>query len=97
MDPESLLVERLLDRSLLQPGEAGEVACAEVVRAYREALSNLTVTPRQFDSVRAQWRLLFTFCRARHVASGLAGWQLAGDRLFALGDMIDDPHARSQE
>jgi hypothetical protein len=53
MDPESLLVERLLDRSLLQPGEAGEVACAEVVRAYREALSNLTVTPRQFDSVRA--------------------------------------------
>jgi len=96
MDPESLLVERLLDQSLLQPGEAGEGACAEVVRAYREALSNLTVTPRQFDSVRAQWRLLSTFCRARHVASGLAGWQLAGDRLFALGDRIDDAHARSQ-
>ena len=88
MDPESLLVERLLDRSLLDPGCVGQAAAEELARAYCETMSNLTVKPRELDSVVAQFGLLETFCRARHIGSGGGGWQLAAERLNVLADTI---------
>lgn len=88
MDPESLLVERLLDRSLLDPGSVGQAAAEELARAYCETMSNLTVKPRELDSVVAQFGLLETFCRARHLGSSGVGWQLAAERLNVLADTI---------
>jgi hypothetical protein len=54
MVPEALLIERLLDGGLMQTGDTGEQASAEVARAYHDTLANLTVKPREFDSVVAQ-------------------------------------------
>jgi hypothetical protein len=55
MVPEARLVEMLLDGELGRPDAP---ALAEVSRAYAQALSNLTVKPRQIDSVMARLRTL---------------------------------------
>lgn len=88
MAPEALLVEHLLDGGLLLAGDAGQRVFDQLLRAYRETLSGLTVKPRQLDSVVAQICLLSRFCDARQVAAGEGGWQLAADRLIALAERI---------
>lgn len=88
MDAESLLVEHLLDRSLHEDGSAGQAAVDELLRAYRETLSNLTVKPSEFDSVLTQLRLLATFCRVRSLSTTVRGWQLASERLTVIADAI---------
>ncbi|WP_310459840.1 CHAT domain-containing protein [Sphaerotilus sp.] len=55
MVPEARLVEVLLDGDLGRPDAP---ALAEVRQAYAQALSNLTVKPRQIDSVMARLRTL---------------------------------------
>jgi hypothetical protein len=55
MVPEARLVEVLLDGELGRPDPA---ALAEVSQAYAQALSSLTVKPRQIDSVMARLRTL---------------------------------------
>lgn len=84
MQPEALLVERLLDGSLGQLGDAGKVALNEVLQAYREALSNLTATPTELDSMVSQMNLMATFCDALYVAGGDEAWQRVADALLEL-------------
>lgn len=55
MVPEARLVEVMLDGELGRPDPA---ALAEVSQAYAQALSSLTVKPRQIDSVMARLRTL---------------------------------------
>jgi hypothetical protein len=81
MAPESLLVEHLLDGTLLQADEAGEQAFSAIARAYDETLSNLTVKPLELDSVVTQLRLLSRFCNACALARDETGWTLAATRL----------------
>ena len=88
MAPEAMLVESLLNRLLLEEGEAGELAFEQVARGYDEALSQLTLKPRELDSVVAQFCLLSRFCEARDVATGAPGWRLAADRLVSLAEHI---------
>ena len=88
MQPEAVLVERLLDRSLAEPGDAGKAALNEVVQAYSEALSNLTATPTELDSVVSQMNLIATFCDALYVADGHAAWQRVANGLLDLVQRI---------
>lgn len=89
MAAEALLVERLLDGALMQAGEGGEGAIEEVACAYRETLSNLTVKPRELDSVVTQICLLARFCNAQQLMTTADhGWQRAADRLLAVAERI---------
>ena len=97
MVPEALLVERLLDGALMQPGDAGELAFEEVAGAYRHALSSLGVKEKQLDSLLAQLRLLSTVCDARQASGEAAGWRLAADRLIALGEQIRPGEGRRDD
>jgi hypothetical protein len=91
-EPESLLVEHLLDARLMQSGAVGQLAFDEVTRAYQETLSSLCLKPKQLDSVLAQICLLSRFCDARSLGGdhglGDGGWQLAADRLIALAERL---------
>ena len=60
MQPEALFVEGLLDRSIGAEGDVGEAAWHEVTRAYLQALSNITVKPKDMDSVVSQMVRLAT-------------------------------------
>jgi len=71
MQPEALLVERLLDGRLAEAGEAGDGALAELQRAYDESLTNVVMKPAQIDSMASQMALLARFARA--LALGEAG------------------------
>ena len=51
MLPESLLVERMLDGTLAQPGRAGQAELEALQRTYSECLSGTVLTPAQLDSV----------------------------------------------
>jgi hypothetical protein len=84
MQPEALLVECLLDGSLAQSGDAGQAALKHVIQAYSEALSNLTATPRELDSVVSQMNLLATFCDALYVADGEKAWLRVAEALLEL-------------
>jgi len=55
MVPEARLVEVLLDGALGQPAPP---VLGDLRRTYQEALSNLTVKPRQIDAVMARLRML---------------------------------------
>jgi hypothetical protein len=64
MQAEAVLVERLLDEKLGLTGDAGQAAFDEVVRAYEDAMSNVTIKPSELDSVLSQMELFSTFCSA---------------------------------
>jgi len=96
-EPESLLVERLLDGGFLHSGEAGEEAFAEVVRAYDETLANLSLKPKQLDSVVAHLCLLSRFCDVLQVSRGAPGWGLAAERLIALGEGVSPGGCRRDD
>ncbi|MQM32758.1 MAG: hypothetical protein CRU78_20625, partial [Candidatus Accumulibacter phosphatis] len=89
-EPESLLVEHLLDAGLMHSGAVGQLAFDEVTRAFQETLSSLCLKPKQLDSVVAQICLFSRFCDARSLShgDGDGGWQLAADRLIALAERL---------
>ena len=62
--PEALLIERLIDGGLGQPGDAGCTVFDEVAHAYADAMRNITVKPSQIDSMVTQMDLLSRFCDA---------------------------------
>jgi hypothetical protein len=64
MQPEALLVERMLDGTFGRTGESGQLAFDDVARAYTEAMSNLTLKPSEIDSVVTQLDLLSLFHEA---------------------------------
>jgi tetratricopeptide (TPR) repeat protein len=64
MQPEAMFVQRLLDRSIGAEGEAGETAWREVTQAYLQAVSNISVKPKDLDSVLSQMLRLSTLLDA---------------------------------
>ncbi|MEP6739635.1 MAG: CHAT domain-containing protein, partial [Caldimonas sp.] len=64
IQPEALLVERLIDGALGLPGDAGRAVFEEVSRAYGDAMTNVIVKPSQIDSIVSQMQLLSRFCDA---------------------------------
>jgi len=64
MQPEAMFVQRLLDRSIGAEGEAGETAWREVTSAYLQAVSNISVKPKDLDSVLSQMLRLSTLLDA---------------------------------
>ncbi len=64
MQPEALLVERMLDGTLGTAGDAGAAVLAALGRAYELSLTNVVVKPAQIDSMASQWELLSCFAEA---------------------------------
>ena len=68
IQPDALLVERLLDGGLGRAGDSGRAVFEEVARAYAEAMSNVTIKPSQIDSIVTQMDLLSRICDALSLA-----------------------------
>ncbi|MEO7151461.1 MAG: CHAT domain-containing protein, partial [Burkholderiaceae bacterium] len=94
MQPEALLVERLIDRSLGRTSDAGNIVFEEVAGSYREALSHITARPRDLDSMLAQMCLTSRFHDALSVViraddpRGAAEHRRIADRLIDLANML---------
>ena len=94
MQPEAMFVQRLLDGSIGAAGEAGEAAWQEVSRAYLQALSNITVKPREMDAVLSQMVRLTTLLDAVAVvieaddAPRAAAMRRIATRLISLADTL---------
>lgn len=84
MQPESLLIERLIDGKLGAAGAAGDAVLEEVALAYSQALAEVTIKPSQLDSVVTQMTLLSKFYDALSVADGDPAKLRTADRLLAL-------------
>ncbi|MGH8515139.1 MAG: hypothetical protein ACREV8_14605, partial [Gammaproteobacteria bacterium] len=84
MQPEAVLVERLLDGSFAKIGKAGQAAFDAVLDAYTAALRNVTIKPSELDSVVSQMELLSRFYDAKHVATHEAALKRTADRLVEL-------------
>ena len=88
MQPEALLVERVLDGTFGQPGDIGQSAFEEVARAYAETISNITIKPSQLDSVVTQLELLARCHDAMSKADGNASGRRVADRLLDLAQRL---------
>ena len=88
MQPEALLVERVLDGTFGRADDGGQLAFDEVARAYAEAMSNIPVKPSEIDSVVTQLELLSRFHRALSVAEGNASGRRVADRLLDLAQRL---------
>ena len=64
MQPEALLVEKLIEGDLGKPGDAGQAVLDGIVGAYVQSLTNVTIKPVQVDSMASQMELLSRFCDA---------------------------------
>jgi hypothetical protein len=100
MVPEARLVEMLLDGDLGRPDAP---ARAEVSRAYSEALSNLTVKPRQIDAVMARLRTLSCLFDAMVLFDGqrmadmaLSHWWTAEHLLTLCEELLPGSRPRSE-
>ncbi|SDC44680.1 CHAT domain-containing protein [Variovorax sp. CF079] len=88
VNPESLLVERLRDGQLGQPGDAGKEALDEVLDAYRAALDNLGPRARHIDAAVAQMDMLATLFDARfRLGKGESYQRMAGALLDVAGQL----------
>ena len=94
MQPEALLVERVLDGTFGQPGDSGQSAFEEVARAYAETISNITIKPSQLDSVVTQLELLARCHDAMSKADGNASGRRVADRLLDLAQRLRPGRAR---
>jgi len=94
MQPESLLIERLLDGKLGSSGAVGEAALEEVGLAYAQTLAEVTIKPSQLDSVVTQMALLSKLYGASAVASRDAAMRRTAERLAALRHRV---HPTSRE
>ncbi len=97
MQPEAVLVERLLDDSFAKTGEAGQAAFDAVVDAYAEALRNIAIKPSELDSVVSQMELLSTFYGAKHVATHEAALKRTAGRLVELVRRLQPSRARRDD
>jgi len=88
MQPESLLVERMLDGSLGASGVEGDAVREEIERAYDASFSHITVKPGQLDSIVAQMemfsRLADALALIRGNATRSAQLRRLADRLLVL-------------
>jgi hypothetical protein len=90
IQPESLLVEHLIDGSLGRRGDDGDKALAAVAQAYTQALGNITVKPTQLDSMATQMELLSRLADALSLDAGDDGalWRSAA-RLLDLAQRLE--------
>ena len=89
MQPEALLVGRVLDGTFGHPGDSGQSAFEEVARAYAETMSNITIKPTQIDSMVTQLELLARFHDALSVADdGNASGRRVAYRLRDLAQRL---------
>ncbi|MEO8134052.1 MAG: CHAT domain-containing protein [Betaproteobacteria bacterium] len=84
MQPEALLMERLVDGALGKPGADGVAVLEEVALAYAQTLANLTIKPSQLDSVVTQMELLSRFFDALFMADGDPTKRRLADQLLEL-------------
>jgi hypothetical protein len=86
MQAEAVLVEKLLNGTLCDADETGDVAFAVVLRAYEETLADITLKPSQLDSVIAQMEMLSRFLDALALgpAKQAALRRRCADRLLEL-------------
>ena len=61
LQPEALLVERLLDGKLGLPGDDGRMWLEDLTRSYADALNNVNVRPSQLEAIVARIELLSRF------------------------------------
>jgi hypothetical protein len=84
MQPEALLVERLVDGSLEGEGDAARAALEELAAAYAQALDNVTVKPSQLDSMLSQMELLSRFLDAVGLVDANPAFSRIATRLLEL-------------
>ena len=84
MQPEALLVERLVDGSLESEGDAARAVLEELAAAYAQALDNVTVKPSQLDSMLSQMELLSRFLDAIGLADANPAFIRVATRLLEL-------------
>jgi hypothetical protein len=88
MSSDALLVERMLDGSFAKAGDPGKAAFDEIAQAYADTLSNITIKPKDFDSVISQMCLLSTFCDAMFVAQRDGDLHRMAGRLIELAERV---------
>ncbi len=95
MQAESLLVECLIDESLQRDDDTGRERFDGVVRAYAEALSNVTRSPAQLDSIVSQMEVFSRFYDALAVVKVGVRRQmtLTADRLLELARRLQPERA----
>lgn len=91
MQPEALLVERLLDGSFGAAGAEGDAALAAVQQAYRQALAGIPIKFSQLDSAVTQMTVLSRLLDALAVAQDDDGQRRSADRLLALRRLLEPP------
>ncbi|MFT3719862.1 CHAT domain-containing protein [Pseudorhodoferax sp.] len=88
MQPEAVLVERLLDGTLAQDGETGKAAMLALQDAYTQVMGHAAVTPNELDSVGKQLELLSLCADALRLITADKARQAMldalSDRLLAL-------------
>jgi hypothetical protein len=100
--PEAQFVQGLLNRSIGAAGEAGEAAWQGVIHAYTQALSNITVKPKDMDLIQSQMVRLATLLDAVAVFSedddpvDTAAMRRIADRLIELADSLQPGVARQR-
>jgi hypothetical protein len=94
MGPEGLLVIEMIEGRLGQSGDEGDAALARVKQRYGEAFDNLTVKPKDLDSVVGQLCVLSrlhdamaVIYRGRNAARANRHLRTA-DRLIELGEFL---------
>jgi CHAT domain-containing protein len=94
MGPEGLLVIEMIEGRLGQSGDEGDAALARVKQRYGEAFDNLTVKPKDLDSVVGQLCVLSrlhdamaVIHRGRNAARANRHLRTA-DRLIELGEFL---------
>jgi len=86
MQPDALLVERLLDGSLGQPN--GQAAYDALAQAYTETLAEVSLKPAQVDSIVSQMELLSLFCDALAVVRNDDALRRTAQRLLDLVQLV---------
>ena len=98
MQADALLVERLLDGSLgAADAHARQAAFDEVVQAYNDALSNLTVKPSEFEAIVNNIAQLSRFFSARNVVRHEAALQRTARQLDALARRLQPAFGRDRQ
>jgi hypothetical protein len=94
MGPEGLLVIEMIEGHLSQSGDEGDAALARVKQRYGEAFDNLTVKPKDLDSVVGQLCVLSRLHDAMAVihrgrnAARANRHQRTADRLIELAEFL---------
>ncbi len=88
LQPETLLVEHLLDQSLGLAGAAGQEAFDKLAGAYRDAMLNISLKPIQLDSILSQMELLAIFFDALSLVTGQTSSGRTAQRLLDLVQQV---------